>query len=114
MEVLDASNICVGVKKKESFICHVTLIFTLSTGTEPSVVTYQLDDVGHTVPVCQFDVLASIHQSLVSLKKVISKSVNHLRQGHHVSCGDSCLSQCVCLICSRTYKHNDIAGLPHE
>lgn len=32
------------------------------------VFTHLLDDVGHTVPVCQFDVVSPIHQALVSLQ----------------------------------------------
>ena len=32
------------------------------------ILTYLLDDVGHTLPVCQFDVVSPIHQALVSLK----------------------------------------------
>ncbi len=30
--------------------------------------SYLLDDVGHTVPVCQFDVVSSVHQALVPLR----------------------------------------------
>lgn len=31
---------------------------------------YQLDDVGYAVPVSQFDIVSSIHQTLVTLQKI--------------------------------------------
>lgn len=33
--------------------------------------THLLDDVGHTVPVGQFDVVSSVHQALVSLQRSV-------------------------------------------
>lgn len=39
-----------------------------STVTDGIIVTYLLNDVGHTVPVCQFDVVTALHQALVALR----------------------------------------------
>lgn len=39
-----------------------------STVTDDNIVTYLLNDVGHAVPVCQFDVVAPLHQALVALR----------------------------------------------
>ena len=51
----------------------ISLVGLLSKVTDDNILKHLLDDVGHTVPVSQFDVVSSIHQALVPLQSFTSQ-----------------------------------------
>lgn len=79
------------------------------------VFTHLLDDVGHTVPVRQLDVVSSVHQALVSLQvkiPIYCIRVNEKRCKFRSSFEPN---RCVCLATShwRWYLVNEIDFGPH-